>query len=303
MGIATTEYEAVVERSEHLAWKLNDVVPPDASLDFTKPFMPAAMFQAGSLGFLDADAKRKLNQIYGNSYRHLFHFVETYIVELAMRLATASRGGDADSVRAHLRFAEEEVKHQQMFLRFGELFDRGFGTPCDLVDGAGVVAQFILSRSSMGVLLVTLHLELVTQAHFIDSMRDSAEIDPLFRSMFKHHWLEEAQHTKLDAIELIRMRRAASPAEVQEAVDDYFAIAGAFAGLLAAQAKHDVTSFERATKPLGATERAEVEEAQRRSYHRSFLWYGVTNKQFLGVLSEHFPAAMAGASEAAAAFA
>lgn len=303
MAIASSEYEQVVELSERLAWKLNDIVPAGAALDFSKPFMPGAMFQAGALGFLDADARRKLNQIYGNSYRHLFHFVETYIVELAMRMATAARGGDDDAVRAHLRFAEEEVKHQQMFLRFGELFERGFGTPCDLVDGAGVVAEFILSRSPMGVLLVTLHLELVTQAHYVDSMRDSGELEPLFRSMFKHHWLEEAQHTKLDAMELIRMRQAASPAEVQEAIDDYFAIAGAFAGLLAAQAAKDVASLERATRPLGAAERAQVEEAQKRSYQRSFLWYGVTHKQFLGVLSEHFPAALAGAGEAAAAFA
>jgi hypothetical protein len=303
MSIASTEYEKVVERSERLAWKLNDVVPAGASLDFTKPFMPAAMFQAGSLSFLDADAKRKLNQILGNSYRHLFHFVETYIVELAMRLATMARGRDDGSVRAHLRFADEEVKHQQMFVRFGELFEKGFGTRCDLVEGAEGVAQFIHSKSPMGVLLVTLHLELVTQAHFVDSMTENSEIEPLFQSLFKHHWLEEAQHAKLDAMELIRLREAASPAEVQQAIDDYFAIAGAFAELLAGQAKNDVTSLERATKPLGPSEREAVENAQKRSYYRSFLWYGVTNKQFLAVLSEHFPAAVAGAGQAAAAFA
>jgi hypothetical protein len=304
MSILTTDYQKVIETSERVAWRVDDVIKRDASLDYTKPFMPKAMFVADAITFLDDNEKLKLNQIFGNSYAYLFYFVEAYIIDMAMRHAQAELYGDDDNLRAMLRFAEEEVKHQKMFLRFGSVFERSFGTKCDVVESPQSVAQVILSKSPMAVNLVTLHLELITQAHFVDCMRDSSDIEPLFKSMFKHHWIEESQHAKLDVLELSKLREGATPAQVQQAVDDYFAIAGAFAGLLAGQAKLDVVSLERAIgRTLSEGERTEVEAAQRRSYNRAFLWSGVTNTLFLEFLAEHFPSALEGAAAAATAFA
>ena len=304
MSILSTDYGRVVENSERVAWRLNEVFPPGVALDFSKPFMPTAMFMAHSLEFLSEHERLKLNQILGNSYRYLFYFVEAYIIDMAMRHAEAELYGNDDNLRAMLRFAEEEVKHQQMFLRFGEMFERGFGTACDVVPDPQAVAQVILSKTPMAVTLVTLHLEIITQAHFVDCMRDRGDIEPLFQSLFKYHWVEESQHAKLDALEILKLRRVASPEVVQQCVDDYFAIAGAFAGLLAAQAKLDVVSLERAIgRTCSEAERTEIEDAQRRSYNRAFLWSGVTNTMFLEFLAEYFPSALAGAASAAEAFA
>src|SRR5262245_26613599 len=191
MSILNTDYGKVVEISERVAWRLNEVVPDGAELDFKRPFMPAAMFQGGSLDFLSAGEKLKLNQIFGNSYAYLFYFVEAYIIDMAMRHAEAELYGNDDNLRAMLRFAEEEVKHQKMFQRFKVMFDRSFGSECDLVQNPQAVAGVILSKSPMAVTLVTLHLELITQAHYVDCMRDSNEMEPLFQRLFKHHWLEE----------------------------------------------------------------------------------------------------------------
>jgi hypothetical protein len=156
----------------------------------------------------------------------------------------------------------------------------------------------------MAVTLVTLHLELITQAHYVESMRDNPDMDPLFKSLFKHHWLEEAQHAKLDALELIKLRRGATAEQVQQTIDDYFDIAGAFAGLLAQQAKLDVVSLERAVeRTYSAEEREEIEAAMRWSYNRAFLWSGVTNTLFLEFLAEHYPGALDRAAQAAQAFA
>lgn len=304
MSILSTDYVKVVEISERVAWKLNDVIKVDASLDFSKPFMPKVMFIGDSLSFLDDREKLKLNQIYGNSYAYLFYFVESYIIDMAMRHAQAELYGDEDNLRAMLRFADEEVKHQKMFLRFYAAFERGFGTKCEVVESPQAVAQVILSKAPMAVMLITLHLELITQAHYVECMRDSSEIEPQFQSLFKHHWLEEAQHAKLDVLELVKLRQGADPTLVQMAVDDYFAIAGAFANLLANQAKLDVVSLERAIeRTLSESQRTEVETTQRRSYNRAFLWSGVTNSMFLEFLAEHFPAALEPAAAAAAAFA
>jgi hypothetical protein len=304
MSILNTDYAKVIELSERVAWRLDDVFPQRAELDFKRPFMPAAMFQDGPLSFLSAAEKLKLNQIFGNAYAYLFYFVEAYIIDMAMRHAQAELYGDDDNLRALLRFADEEVKHQTMFQRFRQMFDRGFGTKCDVVESPQAVAAVILAKSPMAVTLVTLHLELITQGHYVDCMRDSSEMEPLFKSLFKHHWLEEAQHAKIDALELVKLRRQAKPEQVQQTVDDYFGIAGAFAGLLAGQGKLDVGSLERAVgRTFSAEERVAIEKAQTRSYNRAFLWSGVTNSLFLEFLAEHFPSALGGAAKAAEAFA
>lgn len=304
MSIHVSDYRKCVELSERVAWRVEDVVPPGSVLDFTRAFMPSAMFFGHTLDCLNDHERLRLNQIFGNGYRYLFYFVEAYIIDMAMRHATAELYGDENTLRALLRFAEEEVKHQQLFLRFGEMFDAQFGTPCDLVDSPQAVAAIILSRVPMAVVLVTLHLEIITQQHFVDAMRDDRSMEPLFASLFRHHWMEESQHAKLDALELIKLRSEADAAMVTKAVDDYFAIAGAFAGLLANQARLDVNSLERAVqRTFTASERAEIEAAQRRAYNRAFLYDGVTNKQFLEFLTEYFPEALERAAEAARVFA
>lgn len=69
MSILSADYGKVIEYSERVAWRLNEVFPPQAGLDFSKPFMPTSMFMGDALEFLDANEKLKLNQILGNSYR------------------------------------------------------------------------------------------------------------------------------------------------------------------------------------------------------------------------------------------
>ncbi len=124
-------------------------------------------------------------------------------------------------------------------------------------------------------------------------MRDNDEIEPLFAALFKYHWVEEAQHAKLDALELQKLRPDASEEQVQKAIDDYFDIITAFAGLLAAQAKLDIGSFERALqRTFSEEERTAIENAQRRAYPRAFLYDGLVNSQFLEFVGPLFPAAL-----------
>ncbi len=293
MSIINSDYDKCIDLSERVAWRVDDVVSSQSRLDFNKPFMPSAMDFARTLPFLTSLEKLQLNQIFGNAYSYLFYFVETYIIVMAMDSARAELHGEESNLRALLRFAEEEVKHQQMFLRFNELFKLQFGTECRLAGDSQAVAKVILSKSPMGVLLTTLHLELITQAHYIDCIKDSQEVDDLFRSLFKHHWLEESQHAKLDVLELLKLRRKADEAQVQQAVDDYFGICSAFEELLAAQAKLDVGSLELAAgRTFPESKAAAIEAAQRRSYQRAFLYCGLTNTMFQEFLSQHFPQAV-----------
>lgn len=300
MTLLNTDYRKCLEASERVSWNVTSVVPTEARMDFSRPFMPQAMFLAQPLDALSAHEKLKLNQIFGRAYAYLFYFVEAYIVPATMSHAQAEMYGDEIALRALLRFTEEEVKHQQLFLRFGELFDRDFGSVCELTDSPQEVASYILSKSPMAVLLMTLHLEIITQAHFVDAMKDNSDLEPLFVSMFRHHWLEEAQHAKLDALELEKIVKDATPAQIALAESEYTELLGAVAGLLERQAVLDIKSLERA---LGQSLQDEVREqakhAQTRSYHRAFLWYGLTNAQFLEYLSDRFPTLRAQAADLA----
>ncbi len=68
----------------------------------------------------------------------------------------------------------------------------------------------MLSHSPLGVGIAVLHIEWITLRHYIDSVRDNQELDPQFKSLLKHHWLEESQHTKLDTLIVEEMAASAT---------------------------------------------------------------------------------------------
>lgn len=283
------DYESCVRASEKIAWKLDDIFPVGMKLDFSRRFLPDTMAPAESLSFLTAADRLKLNQIMGNSYLYLFYFVEEYIVASVLQHANAEMFGDPAAMRALLRFADEEVKHQQLFCRFRDAFERDFGAACDVIENPQAVAEVILGKSPMAVLLTTLHLELLTQQHYTEGFREAEAktLDPLFASLLKNHWLEESQHAKIDALELRKLSESASPAQIETAVVDYLDILDAFAGLLTQQAKLDVTSLERATgRAFTEVERAAIADTQGHAYRRAFIALGVENASFQKYLEQ-----------------
>lgn len=280
------DYASCIKNSEKVAWKLDDVLPPDTRLDFGRPFLPDAFTGASAIPWLDARGRLLLNQINGNAYMNLFAFVEEYIIAVALEHAHAEMFGDHVATRALVRFAEEELKHQALFQRYHEMFERDFPHKCGVLGSAAEVAGVILGKRPIAVMLVTLHLEIMTQAHFTESVRDDAGLDPLFVSMLKHHWLEEAQHAKIDHLELLKLCDVATPEQLREAFDDYLGLIDAFDGLLQAQAKMDVESLATALgRPLSEAERDDVMKAQHSGYRRTFLTYGMNHRQFAQVLS------------------
>src|SRR5205823_4197061 len=165
------------------------------------PFLPEALAQVRGLSTLSAREKLLLNQIRGNSYLYLFSFVEEFILPFAIDEARRSTpGGNPVEVRAMTKFADEEAKHIQLFHTYAAEFKKGFHSPCGVIGGAADVAKVVLSNSRLGVGLLTLCLEWMTQAHYIESIRDDQDLDVLFKSLLKHNWMEEAQHAKLDTL-------------------------------------------------------------------------------------------------------
>jgi hypothetical protein len=144
----------------------------------------------------------------------------------------------------------------------------------------------------------------MTQAHYTESIRDNDSIDPLFASLLKHHWLEEAQHARIDALELDKLASVASPELITKGFVEYLELCGAVDGLLGAQTDMDIESLQKATgRSFTSDERTEIYAAQHAAYRNTFLVSGMTNKQWVNVLEQLSPDGAKQVAERAATFA
>lgn len=288
------DYESCVRASEKVSWAIDDVMPRGTRLDFTRPFLPRALAGRDTHAFLDARAERVLNQINGNAYLNLFALVEEYILALMMQHARAELFGDHDAVRALLRFADEEAKHQKLFQRYGDAFRRDSGYATEVLRGASDVANVVLSKSPIAVMMVTLHLEIMTQAHYVECVRDDDTIDPFFSKLLRMHWLEESQHARIDALELDKLLRLATRGQIEQAFTEYLELVSAIDALLAEQAEMDERVLARALeRTFEASERAAIVASQHAGYRRTFLTFGMTNAMFTRHLEAIWPAGAA----------
>ena len=278
----TYDYRSNLEASQRVNWKLEDVIE-GRTLDFGRPFLPESLAGVNGIRCLNAGERLKLNQIRGFTYLYLFGLVEEYILPSVIEHAEGRVHGDDYEMRALLRFAEEEAKHIQLFKWFVKDFETGFGTPCGGIGPAKEIAAAILNHSRLGVFLATLHIEWMTQRHYMESVKDNAAegLDPLFCSLLKHHWLEESQHAKLDTLIVDEIASALEPAKIEAGIDDYTDIGKILDGGLAAQAQLDLESLQKAIgRVLSAEEKAEIVEAQTRAYRWTFLGSGMTHPNF-----------------------
>jgi len=286
-------YEGAVADAVKVNWQVSDLIGPDKRLDFSKAFLPEALAGVRGLSFLSAREKLLLNQIRGNSYLYLFGFVEEFILPFVLdETRAATPGGDPLEVRAMATFAEEEAKHIHLFHRFAEEFAAGFHTPCGVIGPAAEVAKVVLSHSRLGVGILTLHLEWMTQAHYLESVKDDQDLDSQFKSLLRHHWMEEAQHAKLDTLLIDKLARQGGPAAIAKAFEDFAALGTAVDGLLGQQVGLDIASLEAAAgRKLSDGEKAEFTAAQTRSYRYTFLASGLVHKNFLATVDQLSPRA------------
>jgi hypothetical protein len=288
--MAAYTYEGVLATSQRVNWKIEDVIGEGKRLDFGRPFMPEALAGVRKLDFLSPDEQRTLNQIRGLGYLVMFGLVEEYILPFVLDHARPRLAADDYRTRALLQFASEEAKHIQLFKRFRDEFDDGFGHCCEVIGPPEAVAAKILSYSPLAVALLTLHIEWFVQAHYLESIKDDQFLDPQFKSLLKHHWMEEAQHTKLDTLMVEELAAATAPEAIQKAVDEYLEIGAFIDGGMQQQTQLDLDSFERATgHRLTAEERERFHEAQLKALRWTFIGSGITHPNFLATVGKLGP--------------
>jgi hypothetical protein len=211
-------YQHLLETSRRVNWRLSDLLGEGRRLDFTRPFLPETFAQTEPLGFLSPAEKLKLNRIRARGYLALFELVEAFVVQFMSGQSNDAEEPDAFRAPALHQFVDEEQKHRELFRAVLREFDREFGTPCGLIGPAEEICRAILSHGPLAITIVTLGLEWMSQGHYLGSIKDHQDLDPQFKSLLKHHWIEEAQHTKLDGRVLKSLADRSSPQDMATAI-------------------------------------------------------------------------------------
>ncbi len=285
------DYRDTIVASQKVNWRIEDIIGADKKLDFSKRFLPESFARVEQLAFLNDDEKRVLNQIRGNTYLTIFGIVEEFIVPFVLDHVRPTLNGDDYRVRAFLQFVGEEVKHIQLFKIFCEEFRIGFGSECKVIGPAEEIGKAILAHDPLSVALVILMIEWMTQGHYIDSVKDDNDIDPQFKSLLKNHWLEEAQHAKLDSRMVESLGEGLSAEAIERAVDGLLDIGGFLDTGLRQQTLFDLEAFELATgRILNDAEREEFIDVQHQANRWTYIGTGMTHPKFLMSLERLSPA-------------
>lgn len=285
-------YQSTLAASEAMHWRIEDIIGGEKRLDFSKPFMPEALAQVEPLSFLNAKEKKILNQIRGNTYLCIFGLVEEFILPFVLDQVRPQLQPDDFRSRALLQFASEEAKHIQLFKQFRQEFADGFNTNCPVIGPPEAIANEILSHDPLGVALVTLHIEWMVQSHYVDSVKDNQDLDPQFKSLLRHHWLEEVQHAKLDTLMVEQLAAERTEEQILHGVEEYLAIGGFIDGGLTQQVEFDMASLMDATgRYFSEAQMEEFRKVQLKANRWTYLGSGMTHPKVLETLENLSPKA------------
>jgi len=278
--------------AERFAWRVEDLIGGERRLDFSKPFLPDSLARTEGMVWLTPGQRRVANQIRGAGYLHMFGLVEEFILPFVLDHARPQLQGDDYRIRALLQFAGEEAKHIHLFKLFREEFERGFRGACSVIGPPEAVAQAVLAHEPLSVALTILHIEWMTQRHYIESVKDDGDLDPQFKSLLRHHWMEEAQHAKLDTLMVQALASTRGGEEIDRAVDGYLDIGGFLDAGLKQQVEFDLESFVKATgRKLSDEERTEFIRVQHQANRWTYIGSAMTHPNVLATLESISPAA------------
>ena len=273
-------YADCLQTAYRINWTIDQVIA-NQQFDQSRRWLPARLSGADGATCLSDDEKIKLSHVEMGAYAHLFGFVEEFIAPKMERLALDFEVDTRDAFDALANFASEEVKHMHLFRAVRGLVDQKVGFPLALLGEQKEVARYVLSKSNLAVLLLTSVIEWFTQLHYLSAFKDDADVDPFTKRIFKFHWLEESQHTKMGHLEAIRAYEQMDDAERDTAIDDLIELVGAVDGLLQKQTGFDVQNLQQYLgRDLSEAETTEIHDSVLRAKRYAFIESGVTHANF-----------------------
>jgi hypothetical protein len=133
-------------------------------------------------------------------------------------------------------------------------------------------------------------------------VRDASGLDELFRDLLRFHWMEEAQHAKLDTLLIDEIAEKSTLEEREAAIDELLELGGAIDGLLSQQIGLNIETLERATgRRFTEAEQEEITTKTQRAWRWTFLVSGLEHPNFVKLVKEltkEGPGKIKGAAEA-----
>ena len=171
-----------------------------------------------------------------------------------------------------------------------------------MIGPSEAIGAEVLRHDPLSVALIILMIEWVTQQHYLGSIRDDGDLDPLFKSLLKHHWMEEAQHAKIDTLIVEALAEGKSEAEIDRAIDGFFEIGAFLDSGFRAQATFNLDALE---KIIGRKldDRKAIEQQQHQAARWTYIGSGMVHERFVATLNAISPSAAARIAEAAPTFA
>jgi hypothetical protein len=173
---------------------------------------------------------------------------------------------------------------------------------CQVIGPSEDIGKEVLRHDPLAVGLVILMIEWMTQAHYLGSVRDDGDIDPLFKSLMRHHWMEEAQHAKLDTLIVEALAEGRTEQQIDHAIDEFFEIGAYLDEGLRMQAGFNLAALEKA---IGrhVEDKDEILAQQHQAARWTYLGSGMVHERFKATLSLLSPRAAERIAEAAPMFA
>ncbi len=278
-------YAVCIDASRRVRWETDRDVIRGRSVDLSRKFLPEGLAMTERFASLDADERRFVSQIQGRTYANMFGLVERFIGAKMLDVTRTHWLGNQDALEALVRFTDEELKHQALFRRLETMMDACMPAGYTFLPEPNAVAGMVLGKSTWSVLALTCMIELMTQAHYRQSIEPDASLSELWQDVFLFHWREEAQHAVLDEIEWQREDERLDIAARERAVDDLIALVSAVDGMLKLQAGSDARYFAQAcSRAVFAEERTRLEAGFHAAYRWQYIVSGAQEPRFQQVL-------------------
>jgi hypothetical protein len=282
----TARYARCIKASKRVRWDIDGDVIRGRDFDFAHTFLPAGLSKVDQVPFLTDEERRLMSQVQGRTYAYIFGLVERFIGAKVLELSGRHWLGDQTALEALVRFSDEELKHQELFRRIERMLEARMPAGYVKVAEPNEVASAVLGKSTWSVLALTCLIELFTQMHYQQSIEPRVELSPLWKDVFKFHWMEEVQHAMLDELEWVQEDRRLTLRQKEQAVDDLIALVGAVDGILQAQAEADAGYFVKiAGRRFSDDEEAYIRTVTLRAYRWQYIVSGVQHDHFGDLLA------------------
>jgi len=282
---AHDRYARAIAASKRVRWDLEGDVIRGRRLEATQKFLPDGLTLSGELDFLNEAELRFYSQIQGRTYANMFGMVERFVNAKVLQLTQRHTLQDQVALEALVRFSDEELKHQQLFERVEMLAARALPDGYRFVPSANEVAGLVLQKSNWSVLALTCLIELLTQAHYKESIAPDGSLSEFFRDIFRFHWMEESQHAVLDELEWAAEDAKLTPEARAVAVSDLIELVQAVDGVLGLQAAEDAAYFlANNGRVLSPEQGARVRTTFLRAYRHTYVFSGLQMTRYPEIL-------------------